>query len=423
LPRAWQLALAGVLLVAWMGPRHKLFEPALAMAAVYVAVLLLERPSPRRHLLAGVLAGFAGVMGKNHGAYALAAFLLLIVWLHWARLTADGVRSLGRDLLVWLGGIALGALPLLVMMAAVPGFLRAYLDSALFFVRQGQTNFGLPIPWPWVGSYAGLAWDDAIGKLALGIGFLLLLASPMVALLSLPAATGDTATSQRRALLLAGGVVGLFYMHHAFSRADSFHLCQGIHPALLALCGLPAALAGSGRRAAVAVVVPLLVFITLFAAVPLTPLYAELTEGREDPLDRFVPFRLGGDELRLPARTASLFAEIEYQIAALAPPGAPVLLIPHLPGLYPAIGRDSPISDFYPIWPAQGERDEKMLREIQAARVRLAVYTGYVRGEDPELLFPKTHPEVWKYLQANFERVPDHDLPRRVRLLRFRGGK
>jgi len=420
LPRFWQLALAGVVLVVWMGPRHKLFEPALAMAAVYVGVLLIERPSPRRHLLAGALVGFAGVMGKNHGAYTLIAFFLLIVWLHMVRIAPGRLR---HDLVVWLGGIALGALPLLVMMAFVPGFFRAYVDSALFFVRQRQTNFGLPVPWPWVGSYAGLAWDDALQKLALGLGFLLLPAAVVVALLSLPRTTPENAG--RRALLIAGGVVGLFYLHHALSRADGFHLTQSIHPALLALFGLPAALDGTDRRtlrrAAVAVVVPLLAFLTLFAAVPQTPLYSALTP--ESPLDSFVPFRVGGDELRLPARTANVFAEIERQIALLVPPGEPVLLIPHLPGLYPVIGRESPISDFYPIWPAQGERDEKMLREVRAARVRWAVYTDYTEeGDDPDLVFPKTHPEMWSYLEANFERVPDRGLPRRVRLLHLRPG-
>jgi hypothetical protein len=417
LPRAWQLALAGIVLVLWMGPRHKLFEPAVAMAAVYVAVLLIERPTPRRHLLAGVLGGFAGVMGKNHGGYALLAFFLLIVWLHLRGIAPDGLRGLGRGLLVWGGGIALGALPLLMMMAFVPGFLRAYVDSALFFVRQGKTNFGVPVPWPWVGGYAGLGWEDSLEKLALGLGFLLLPAAVAVALLVLPSTNPDNA--ERRALLLAGGVVGIFYLHHAFSRADPFHLSQSIHPALLALFGLPMALGrGSLRRAAHAantVLVPLIAFLTLFAAVPQSPLYAALTPER--PLDAFVPYRLAGDDLRLPARTAGLFAEVERQIAERVPPGEPVLLIPHIPGLYPVLGRESPISDFYPIWPAQGERDETMLREIRQAGVRWAVYTDYTAGEEPELQFPNTHPRVWSYLRESFERVPDPRLPRRVWLL------
>jgi hypothetical protein len=421
--RAWQLTLVGIVLVLWMGPRHKLFEPAIAMAAVYGAVLLIERPSSRRHLLAGGLVGFAGLMGKNHGGYLLLAFFLLIAWLHLRPIAPDGGfrsgrrgRALGRGLLLWAGGIALGASPLLVMMAFVPRFFRAYVDSALFFVRQGKTNFGLPVPWPWAGGYAGLGWEDSLEKLALGTGFLLLPVAVAVALLFLPGTTAENAG--RRALLLGGGVVGIFYLHHAFSRADSYHLSQSIHPALLALLGLPAALEDRGRRAAgvaMSVLVPLLAFLTLFAAVPQAPLYAALTPER--PLDRFIPYRLAGDDLRLPVRTASLFAEVERQIAERVPAGEPVLLLPHLPGLYPVIGRESPVSDFYPIWPAQGERDEAMLREIRSAGVHWAVYSDYTAGEEPELQFPNTHPRVWAYLTESFERIPDPRLPRRIWLL------
>jgi hypothetical protein len=410
LPRAWQLTLAGILLVVWMGPRHKLFEPALAMAAVYVAVLLIERPSPRRHLLAGALVGFAGVMGKNHGGYTMLAFLVLILWLHWRRI-APG--RLARDLGIWLAGIAAGALPLVAMLAFVPRFLPAYFDSISFFLHQGRTNFGLPVPWPWVGSWEGLEGVQALQRLALGAGFLLLPAGVAAALLFLPGTTA--ATAGRRALLLAGGTVGLFYLHHAFSRADPYHLLQSIHPVLLALLGLPAALDGWARRLAAGAVAALLAFLTLFAAVPQAPLYAEQTARK--PLDRFVPCRLGGDELRIPERSASLFSEIERQIDARTAPGEPVLLIPHLPGLYPALGRESPISDFYPIWPAQGARDETMRNEIEAAGVRLAVYTDYTAGEEPELSFPHTHPLVWAYLQVSFVRIPNARLPHRVWLL------
>src|SRR5437764_1613083 len=65
----WGLALVGVLLLVWMSPRHKLFEPAMTMAAVLVGVRLLERPSLRRSFGAGVLVGLAGILGKNHGLY------------------------------------------------------------------------------------------------------------------------------------------------------------------------------------------------------------------------------------------------------------------------------------------------------------------------------------------------------------------
>jgi len=430
LPRAWQLTLGGILLVVWMEPRHKLFEPALAMAAVYVAVLLIESPTPRRHLLAGVMVGFAGVMGKNHGGYLLLAYAILIAWLHLRRIAPAEPARLARlsrlscDTGLWIGGIVLGALPLLAMMACVPGFFSAYADSVLFFVHQGRTNFPLPVPWPWLGwpgSYAGLGWAAVLHKLALGAGFLLLPLTVAVALSFLAVTTRETV--HRRALLLAGGTVGAFYLHHAFSRSDAFHLCQSIHPVLLALLGLPAALEAARpdlRRIAAAVLALLLVFLSLFAAVPQAPLYLALTA--QGAGDHFVPFRVTGDALRVRQRTANILGELQAKIGSQVPAGEPVLAIPQLPGLYPILGRESPVSDFYPIWPAQGEKDETMLREIREKGVRWVIYSNYTENERPDLQFPSTHPRVWSYLQASFERVDDPLLPRRIWLLRRKEG-
>src|SRR5262249_39608304 len=136
----------GVVLLLFMVPRNKLFESALAMAAVWAAVLLLERPSRGRHLLAGAVVGLAGFFGKNLGGYLLLAFLLLILWQRF-RLAVPEEPGLGERLLAWAAGVALGALPLLLLLAFAPGFFRAYIDSILFFVQQGRTNFPLPVPW------------------------------------------------------------------------------------------------------------------------------------------------------------------------------------------------------------------------------------------------------------------------------------
>src|SRR5262249_59823201 len=86
--------------------------------------------------------------GKNLGGYLLLAFLILILWQRF-RLAIPEEPRLGERLLAWTAGVALGALPLLLLLAFAPGFFRAYIDSILFFVQQGRTNFPLPVPWPW----------------------------------------------------------------------------------------------------------------------------------------------------------------------------------------------------------------------------------------------------------------------------------
>jgi hypothetical protein len=149
--------------------------------------------------------------------------------------------------------------------------------------------------------------------------------------------------------------------------------------------------------------------------VPQAPLYLALTA--EGPGDVYVPCRVAGDDLRIQQRTANILGQLRWQIDSRVPAGEPVLAVPHLPGLYPVLGRESPVSDFYPIWPAQGEKDETMLREIREKGVRWVVYSNYTEGGSPDLQFPNTHPRVWSYLEEGFERIDDPGLPRRIWLL------
>jgi hypothetical protein len=418
-PHPLPLALVGIALALFLAPRHKMFEPAVAMAAVWAAVRLLERPTARRHFGAGVVVGLAAVMGKNHGLYTLLALGGLALVAHWRWAPPEGRQPLARKLGALAGGVAAGASPLLVLMAGAPGFFAAYLDSALFFVRQGRTNQTVPVPWPWLGSYAGLSFEDGAEKLALGLTFVLMPVAALIALGFLARTRRDTL--ERRRLLLAGGVVGLFYLHHAFARAEAFHACQSIHPLILAMAALPAALDGWRRWAAGATVGAILAFLTLAVALPEHPAYLKATTPEDSP-DRFVRSPVGGDELWLPLRMARMIESVRRELDQRVPPGEPVLIVPYLPGLYPALGRPAPISDVYPIWPAQGERDERMLAEIRRHGVRFALFTDYEGGEEGMPAFADTHPRVWHYLSEDFERLRTPRLPKRLWLLERKDG-
>jgi hypothetical protein len=67
---------------------------------VYAAVLLLERPTLRRHFAVAFLGGLMAFFGKNHGAYHVAAFGLLITGAAWDA----GWQAWFQRLAVWVGG-------------------------------------------------------------------------------------------------------------------------------------------------------------------------------------------------------------------------------------------------------------------------------------------------------------------------------
>jgi hypothetical protein len=296
-------------------------------------------------------------------------------------------------------------------MAFAPGFFRAYVDSILFFLQQGRTNFPLPVPWPWrVGPGA------ALQEVSLGVSFLLV---PLF----LAAGLFFTLRTRRedlpaRVLLLAAFPVGLFYAHHAFSRADMAHLGSSLHPALLGLVALPAALPRKPWRLAAGLAVALVLgAVTVFSALPAQPFFEQWTTGH------FTPYTVAGDRLFIRAGIADFLGWAEGAIAENVPPGEPILLAPNMPGLYPFFGRRSPVWNIYPIWPSEGALDQRMLRELKTKDVKWALLQNASVDGHRDLRFPNTHPEVWDYLMTELEPVdlwkPGH--PRRGMLLRRKG--
>ena len=100
------LFLIGTALIfaTWMHPRYKVFEQSIALMAVLAGVLLVEKPSLHRHFCVGLFGGLAAFMGRNHGAYHVAAFGLLIAWLSWG----EGWGVWLRRSFVWGGGLLAG---------------------------------------------------------------------------------------------------------------------------------------------------------------------------------------------------------------------------------------------------------------------------------------------------------------------------
>jgi hypothetical protein len=420
------LALVGLVLLLWMFPRHKLFEPSVAMAAVYVAVRVLENPSRRNCFLAGVTVGLATLLGKNHGLYCGLAFLALLLLLHWrwgrgAPSGAGEDRTRFGERLGSLGaGFAAGAIPLLSMMAFVPGFARAYLDSILFFVHEGRTNSPLPVPWPWRVGFADAGLAAGLEGMALGLAFLLL---PLFyALVAVLAWKTNAADLPRRKVLLAGLLVGGFYMHHAFSRADAPHLAQSIHPALLGLLALPAALGAQGRRSrrlpppSSLAAAALAAGLTLFAAVPQSPLAQEVAAARRGR--PYVAAVVAGDRLRLPAPLAASLAAAAAAVDERVSRAEPLLVFPNAPGLYPVLRREPPVWDTFITWPAAPGSDERMVSEIEGKGVRWALGSG--TDADPGFMtsLSGSHPLLAAYLGTRFARVAEPRLPAHLLLLR-----
>ena len=142
---AWLLSVAA-LLAAWMTPDFKGGDFATALGLLAALAFLAERPTAKRHLLAGACTGLAAVMGRNHGLYG-AAGALFAVWVLGRTHKSGGATSRGMGL--WGIGVVAGYLPMVLMLFFCPGFAASLGEGIRFTFEIKATNLPVPVPWPW----------------------------------------------------------------------------------------------------------------------------------------------------------------------------------------------------------------------------------------------------------------------------------
>lgn len=377
------LGACGVMLTVWMFPSHKLFDHALLLISILVAVRLVEDPSAKRVLVTGGFVGFCSFVGRNHALYNLVATGGLLVLLCWK----DRAGKPFARICLWVGGIILGALPFLLMLLVVPGFSDAYLASVLSVFKNG-TNLGLPIPW-------------RLFALPVFYGFIIILSCCLSA-----------EQLKKQALFCACGFVGMTYLHHAFARADSSHLAQAIHPFTLGVC---AAVAYGG-----------LSWVYLWATVTVFAVIALLGGGRQSPLYQRLSSRVpwiqfeAGASVSVPASQARLYDCLRQFAAKNLRAQETLLIAPYTPGLYPILRRPSPLWELYFFFPASVEAQEKDIQRLAAQKVNWALISTSTLDRREDLRFSATHPVLWQHLREHFVPVPQPCLPKTMQLLHRR---
>lgn len=399
------LIFTGIMLVVWMYPRHKLFDISLSMASVFFAVRLLERPSIMRHFAAGVFVGIAAFIGRNHGLYGLLTFssLTFFIWLKMNR------TALVRRSFVFTAGILVGSLPLIIMLLFIPGFIESFRNQVV------TTSFlYLPIPWPWSLDYSQMNLTSAISGFLTGTIFILM---PVFYIYSIIKAFFCCAEDlKNKSLLIAASFTGIFYMHHAFSRADFGHLTQTMQPLLLVAVALPTAFGFSRNKTLTAALACIAVFVTLFTAAMASPYYQRYSA----PADWYVRYDIKGDSLLLPSETASMIKSVKNAVDSNVQPGEGLLIAPHLTTTYCILGRQSPAWEIYNMFPAKEERQIDTIDRLKRENVRWALLGDVALDGRDELRFQNTHRLIYQYLTEEFEEIDVTGLPENYRMLHKR---
>lgn len=368
-----------VVLVLWGWPQYKLFEPATQLAGVVAGAAMLAWDAPFAPGGAGVVAGLATIMGVNLGAYlavALGALSLLA--------PGDGAVA------AYAAGLLLGWAPLVLWATRTPGVARSLWERRVRqVVSRGSTNLPTPVPWPWRRGMEGL-WGWSTGpRRVVQWAFVVL---PTVQLVSVLVVILDRELRADAPVFAASAFVGVVVLHHAFSRADPTHIALVIGPTAVTLVSvldrLPGPLAVTGYAGIVAA-------------------SAVAASGWRGWERRPTVWVMAADEttaIPMVPEDAMLVSAVRALLIG-ADPAAPVLAVPTSLGLLVALDRASAVYDVFSVYPADAADEQRMLGELERTRPPIAVVDLQALDGREDLRFCATHPRVWAWLSANYERV------------------
>jgi hypothetical protein len=410
--RSWRVFVpVGLLLIVWMSPRYyRLFEVGTSLIALYFAVLLIERPSLRRHFVVGAFTGLAAFLGRNLGLYTAASFGLLILFV-WARVDkADWWKKTA----CWSLGILAGYSPMLIMLVAVPGFYESIFASLMEMVDRGSTNIPLPIPWPWVANYSRLNLSNAAHAFSNGALFLWM---PLF-YLSLAFIIARTPSSQlrSRAVLIAGIAVGSMYMHYAYSRADLEHLLVPMPVLLVTMAAVPFDFGGGRYRVGQRLVLASFAILTLLSAGLKSPLYLKASTPAKD----LVAYDVGGTNFWISASGAKLIASVQKIDEELIPKDEGLLIVPFWSAFYVMLERESPLRELYFTDQQPEAHEHAAIERLKQKRVNWVLLGNVSLQENSFSRFRATHPLLFEHLRRDFVAVKVDGLRRSFSLLQRR---
>lgn len=376
---------AALLLAVWAYPGHKLFEPALLLAAILAGTELVRAPGLGSEFILGATVGAIGFFGINLALYTGvgAVALTLIV-----ALAAPGGSA--ADVAALVAGVLAGALPLAGWFLAAPGTASVFWQRrVLTILRRGTTNLHLPVPWPWKFRTRPDPSLSTAGNLVVGLLFGLL---PLLgAGVWIWAALASWPQVHEHPALVAAAAVGLPALHHAFSRADLSHLAPVVSPFIVLL----AALFAHGLLA----VAPLAVLVPA-AWVTVIPVHPR--RRRLDTPHAYETVALGSSRVRILSAEARGLEALRALIDQRLQPQEPLALVPTLPALLPLLGRRSGVYDTFCVYPASRAEQLRMLRDMEKENIRLVVVQDLALDGREDLRFARTHPLVWRTLQTGF---------------------
>jgi len=392
--RTWRILVLLLIAIVIGFPRHKIYEQTWSLIATAAAAAVFRAPERMKRWLAlGVVIGLAAFFGRNSGVFCLVAaglsFLILEIRGHAPPLR----KALGAVGL----GILIGYLPVIILIAAVPGFRSPFFQSVLF---TPHLAWSLPIPFPWRVHLRGLKGMDLLQARA--VSWLCVAVPLTYAGLLLGGIRRRSALAGDEILAIAASCAGAGFLIHAFYTADFFHIAQGVVPFVVAAGAFSAHLWRRGEHRWSGFAFSCLLVLVAACWIPMEPAFAHLRSEAHPPEAEQIAIH--GRFFEVPREQAEIMRTAERAFKDCGAGDGGFFTAPYYPGLYAFLNTRSPVWDTYFLWPRSEEIQQAEIEALERNRTALVLLNREfaINGRE-SLKLSRTNPKLAEYVATHFE--------------------
>jgi hypothetical protein len=384
----WLFAfIVAFIITLWAKPYYKVYDHTSSIVIISMLIILIRSSRPTTWLLAGICLGTTAVIGRNHGLYGTLSFLIILSmkWIY-----SPARKEIPELFIKFAVGVLIGYSPMLIMMLAHDGFASAFMQSIIAQFKMGSTNITLPIPWPWLVSIGTTNISLTMQMLAVGFGYILLLAFPLVGIVVLarePFVIGNNL----RVVALATTVASIPYAHYSFSRADVTHLSLGIFPALIGLISL-SSLAKGARPVGLAL---LLLFISIIT-IPPAVLHRIIQKN-------WVLTEVAGEQLWIRPDLSEKLSLIKELLSNSGTNN--FLAIPNMPSIHAIYHTKMSIYDIYPITTKDDDFELHEINRLQVSLPKYILLSDRALDDNIAYRFSQLRPSTYNWIISNYDRI------------------
>lgn len=400
-----------VMLSFWLYPRHKIFEIFISIVSIILLYLFFLKPTKKFSFILGISVGLFAFTGRNLGLYSFISFtvaiLFIIVYNH-----LDDAKNYYRN---FIGGIPIGYLPMIFLAITNPDVVPEIVRSIKKMFLIGGTNIKIPVPWPWHIDFSE-PWILVANQLLIGVLFFALPLFYALCLIVIFKQMVNTKKNLQRPpqikfpgwyLWAASVFVGFPYLHHAFSRADTYHLTQSIMPFFLGVFSLAQFPQFKIKRLK-PILFSFFLIATFFVQIMTLDGFLKVMVP-----DRYQKINFAKDVIW----TKKSFAtELEGILNAvreneISESNMNYYFAPNLPGLYSLIDTRFPPYDIYPLVASTIEEQTEIITHLEINEVHLVLVNNFALDNEEEKRFSRTNNLVWNFIVDHFEKIETPKLP------------